>query len=53
MAKQVTGTSKCGWCIDGIHDKCKVSVTWYDKTWYCGCACRSESESKPRRKKEK
>ena len=35
---------KCGWCITFDHDKCKRSVSWYDKEWLCQCDCEREQK---------
>lgn len=31
------GTTKCGWCLTGHHDKCKPSGSYLEKTWVCPC----------------
>ena len=44
--KMVTDSKprKCCWCITFDHDKCKRSVSWYDKEWPCQCDCEREQK---------
>ena len=39
-------TTKFGWCIDSIHDKCTVWFRWESGTTECDCACH-EGKEKP------
>lgn len=40
------GTTMCGWCMTGQHDKHKPSGTYYDQTWTCPCTvCASKKEN--------
>lgn len=41
-------TTVCGWCITSEHEKCKPSITYYDKTWYCTCTvCHPQQQEDP------
>jgi hypothetical protein len=31
--------SKCGWCIDRLHETCVHEIPYYEKLWICGCEC--------------
>ena len=37
MSKNMSGGSKCGWCITGEHDDCKPEIKYFDKVWLCSC----------------
>ena len=53
MAREMNGTTKCGWCITSDHDHCRGPIEYFGRTFECGCEC-SKSESKkapPRRRR--
>lgn len=32
-----------GFCMTRHHATCKYTITYYDKTWTCGCECHEEN----------
>jgi hypothetical protein len=42
MTAAMMAVHKCGWCITGDHDHCKVVTTYDDKEWRCECSCRKD-----------